>query len=336
MQPCLRALARNERIAVAIPTKNRPEYLAALLTSLADQTFSDWMLVINDSSDVPVEQHAAIRDLLGLLKSRGHPVQTIRTHTGWDRHQRAMQALPPEVELILRVDDDVTLTPRFLDDVQKPFRFFADRPVAAVGGCTPETHLKPLDLDVQLIQPQWAPTVDDPSWRLQGNHYTSCEVLEVESLLGHAICYRRSAVEAVGGWAVQGYSDHAYREETDTCMRLRAVGYELLVTTEALAWHLYAPSGGSRTVEKTGAGVFMTSDTSQLRLDDALFRMRLEALKKAGLSDRVLQRYRLADLAAGKRRALPMIGLRGRIKGLRRTARRMVGRQLRRMLRHGA
>jgi hypothetical protein len=140
-------------MAVAIPTKNRPEYLAALLTSLADQTFSDWMLVINDSSDVPVEQHAAIRDLLGLLTSHGHPVQTIRTHTGWDRHQRAMQALPPEVELILRVDDDVTLTPRFLDDVQKPFRFFADRPVAAVGGCTPETHLKALDLDVQLIQP---------------------------------------------------------------------------------------------------------------------------------------------------------------------------------------
>jgi hypothetical protein len=119
-------------------------------------------------------------------------------------------------------------------------------------------------------------------------------------------------------------------------MRLRAVGYELLVTTEALAWHLYEPTGGSRTVEKTGAGVFMTSDTSQLRLDDALFRMRLEALKKAGLSDRVLQRYRLADLAAGKRRALPMIGWRGRIKGLRRTARRVVGRQLRRMLRNGA
>ncbi len=332
MRPVLRALATDERIAVAIPTKNRPEHLAALLASLFDQTFRNFDIVINDSSDVAVDEHGAIHELIGRLTSLGHTVQTIRTQTGWDRHQRAMQAVAADVELILRVDDDVVLTPPFLDEMRKPFTLFADRPVAAVGGCTPETHLQALDLDLQLTEAGWAPTLDDPSWRLQGHHYSTCEVLEVDSLLGHAICYRRSALEAVGGWAVHGYSDHAYREETDACMRLRAAGYELLVTTAALAWHTYAPRGGSRTVEKTPVGVFMTSDTSELRLDDALFRKRLDALRNAGLSKRELRRYRLSELDAGRRRALPMIGWCGRLKALRRSARRALGRQLRRVL----
>jgi GT2 family glycosyltransferase len=310
----LRPLAADERIAVAIPTKNRPSYLAALLASLISQTFDNWLLVINDSSDPPVEQHAAIQDLLTLIKTLGHPADIIHTETGWDRHQQAMDAVPRDVEVIVRVDDDVMLTPQFLEDVQEPFRLFADRPVAAVGGCIPETHLKALDLDLQLTEQNWAPTVDEPSWRLQGNHYTTREVLEVESLLGHAICYRRSALAAVGGWAVKGYSQHAYREETDACMRLRAAEYELLVTTEALAWHLYAPAGGSRTIEKTAAGVFVTSDVAELRMDEAIFRKRLAALKRDRLSNQVLKRYRLADLTAGRRRALPMVGTAGRIK----------------------
>ncbi len=332
MPPHLEPLATDERLAVAIPTKNRPSYLVALLASLVYQTFEDWLLVINDSSDPPVEEHAAIRDLLTLIRSRGHLVRTIRTATGWDRHQQAMDTVPADVELVLRVDDDVMLTPRFLEDVQKPFRLFADRPVAAVGGSVPEPHLKALDLALQLTEKSWAPTIDEPSWRLQGNHYTAREVLEVESLLGHAICYRRSALAAVGGWAVKGYSQHAFREETDACMRLRAAGYELLFTTEALAWHLYAPDGGSRQIEKTAAGVVLTSEVGELRLDEAIFRRRLAALKRDGLTDRTLKRYRLVDLAGDRRRALPMIGPAGRAKQLARRGRRALGRVLRGLL----
>ena len=43
------------------------------------------------------------------------------------------------------------------------------------------------------------------TWILQGCHYDNDpEVIEVGSLLGGAICYRRSAVEEAGGWAVEG------------------------------------------------------------------------------------------------------------------------------------
>lgn len=316
-------------MAVAVPTKNRPTHLAGLLASLAAQTYERWSLVINDSSDTPIEQHAAIGDLLALIRSHGHPVVVVRTQSGWDRHQRAMDAVPDDIDLILRVDDDVMLTPRFLEHVRKPFHLFAERPVAAVGGCTPEPHLAAIDLDLWLTEPNWLPTIDQPSWRLQGHHYSAREVFEVESLLGHAICYRRTALAAVGGWAVTGYSHHAYREETDACMRLRAAGYDLLVTTEALAWHLYAPGGGSRTIEKSSKGVALTSDVTEIHLDEALFRKRLAALKSAGLRDRELRRYRLAELETGARAPRPMIGAVGRAKRLLRTTRAALGRAVR-------
>ena len=115
-------------------------------------------------------------------------------------------------------------------------------------------------------------------------------------------------------------------------MRLRAAGYDLLVTTEAVAWHLYAPAGGSRTIEKSDAGVLLTSDRTELALDEALFRHRLAALKRDGLSDGPLQRYRLDELVAGRRRALAMVGMIGRVKQIRRRIRRAAGRGARRLV----
>lgn len=323
--PALRPLAVNERIAIAIPTKNRSAYLAALLASLCEQTFTNWLLVINDSSDVPVETDDAVRAVLARIRATGHAAEILRSDSGWDRHQRAMEAVPDDIELILRVDDDVVLTPRFLEQVQRPFRFFPDRPIAAVGGCVPEQHLPALDLDLQLTEKNWVPTIAEPTWRLQGNHYTSREVLEVESLLGHAICYRRSALVSVGGWAVKGYSQQAHREETDACMRLRARGYELLVTTAALAWHLYALGGGSRTIAKTEAGIVLTSDHGELRMDEVVFRLRLAELTRNGLADQALGRYRIDELETGRRVRRLLISTVGRLKALRRKARRAAG-----------
>ncbi|HYE75264.1 MAG TPA: glycosyltransferase [Blastocatellia bacterium] len=304
----LRPLLKDEKIAVAIPTKNRHGYLTALLTSLANQTYKNWMLVVNDSSDSPVEEDNVIKDLLTLIRMQGHEVNIIRTNTGWNRHQRAMEAIPETIELIVRVDDDVMFPPDFLRQIIKPFYFFPDKPVAAVGGCAPEPNRQPLNLDFVLTNDHWTPTIDEPTWRLQGNHYHQQYVIEVESLLGHVICYRRSAVEAVGGWAVKGYSNQAHREETDLCMRLRAAHSTLLVTTEALAWHLYSPGGGSRTISKDATGVHLAkADIEKISFDELLFRKRLQELKEQGLTEQVLFKYRLQDLESSCVRPLPIV-----------------------------
>jgi hypothetical protein len=238
-----------------------------------------------------------------------------------------MEASPAGVDLLVRVDDDVMLTPTYLEAVLKPFHLFPERPLAAVGGCAPEGHYQAMDLDVQLLEPGWLSTPTEPTWRLQGHWYVQNEVLEVESLLGHSIAYRRSAVEAVGGWAVPGYSRHAFREESDLCMRLRAARYDIMVTTEALAWHLYAPGGGSRTVSKGSRGVILDpTDEALTAPDEALFRERQKALDLP--AGQPLRRYAVRDLERGRPRARPMQSWVGRVKNRRHAFLRRVKREL--------
>jgi GT2 family glycosyltransferase len=304
-EPTLRPLARDERIAVAIPTRNRPGYLAVLLAALAQQTYPDWMLVINDSSTPPVTEHDTVHDVLTLLETRGHDPRIIRSATGYDRHERAMTAVPPSIEFIVRIDDDVLPTPSFLESLLRPFHLLGHLRLAATGGSYPGPWEQPLPLDRMLADPAWTPRLTDPAWlrngwRLQGHVYRERQLLEVDSLQGSAICYRRSAVRSVGGWAVEGYSDQAHREESDLCARLVANGWRLVVTTEALAWHFSAPSGGARTVARSPRGVVLTSDARPFQADERLFLARLDRLVVAGrLLTTPLGRFRLDAAADG-------------------------------------
>jgi GT2 family glycosyltransferase len=309
----LRPVKADEKIAVAIPTRNRASYLAVLMSSLLNQTYTDFMIVINDQSDSSVERDDAITDLTTLARNTGHEVKFIRTEGGWKRHQQAMEAVPEQIDIILRIDDDMLPDPRFLENILKPFRFFPDRPLAAVGGCNPEPNVKPVNLDVNLADNTWTSKLEDPTWRLQGHlYYSDPEVLEVESLNGGAICYRRSAVEDAGGWAVEGYSDHAFREENDLCARLLERNYSIMVTTEALAWHLLAPGGGAREFIKTPRGNYIISDMSGIESDNKLFleRMKLIAAKR-GPAPGEPRRYKVSDLEKNLYKSSPLRTLKG-------------------------
>ena len=129
--------------------------------------------------------------------------------------------------------------------------------------------------------------------------------MEVDHLLGHAICYRRRAVEDVGGWAVPGFSEQAHREESDLCARLVAAGYGLAVTTDALAYHLMSPSGGSREISKNAAGNVLISDREPIEADNRLFAERLRRLTEASSEfERPLLRFDLEEIEHGTVRPL--------------------------------
>ncbi|GJM15578.1 MAG: hypothetical protein DHS20C13_09050 [Thermodesulfobacteriota bacterium] len=297
----LRHIKKDEKIAVAIPTKNRPSYLAVLLTSLLNQTYTNFMIVINDQSDSPIERDDSITDLLTVARNLGHEIKILRTKDGWKRHQQAMEAVPKSIEFILRIDDDMLPDPSFIENILKPFHFFADRPLAAVGGCFPGPKAKKANLDIELAERSQMSTLDEMIWKLQGHHYyNKPEVIEVESLLGGAICYRRQAIEEAKGWAVEGYSDHAHREESDLCARLIKKNYTLMVTTQAQAWHLLAPGGGARKYLKTPSGNLLISDPSEMESDDKLFNARMETiLQNTGPAVSKPKRYKISDLENG-------------------------------------
>lgn len=299
----MRLPARDEPIAVAIPTKNRPGYLTALLASLAQQTYPHWMLVLNDQSEPPVQSVDVVSDLLLGIQTQGHELRVVSEGAGWERHQRALAEVPDHIEFVVRIDDDVLLQPDYLEKLLEPFHLLPHLNLAAAGGTAAEPQLLPRDLDACLMRSDWLPQPCEPTWRLQGHPYSQAEILEVESLLGHSLMYRRSAALDVGGWAVAGYSSQAHREESDMCARWRAKGYQLVVTTEARAWHLYSPDGGSRQVRKGPAGIELVSDPAFLSQDEELFRRRLASLD---LPRQQLVRYRLEELRRGRWVARPM------------------------------
>lgn len=324
--PPLRPLAPDEPLAVTIATKNRPTYLTALLTSLALQTHPRWSLVLNDQSDQPVTENDTVHDLLMLLESLGHATHVFRSSEPRDRYQRVMEAVPAGVELIVRIDDDVIVTPTYLEKITAPLRFFPDRPVAAVGGCLPEPHMRDAHpLGRRLADPDWVPRADRPTWRLQGHHYTTREIITVESLWGCSMCYRRSAADAVGGWVVAGQSEQIFREDSDMSARWRAAGYELLVTTDALGRHLVAPSGGSRDYRKSPQGNVLVSDRAPFEADDRLFRERLATIL-AGFTPEPPRRWAIEDLERGDHAGRAFVGAGDRLAamaaGLRRALRR--------------
>ncbi len=303
----MRRITENERVAIAIPTRNRHAHLAVTLGALLRQGYANWMLVINDSSDVPVESADLLSVLFALVRRAGHDLRILYTDTGSDRHQAAMEAVPRGIELIVRMDDDLMPECTFLEKVIRPFLVFPERPLAATGGCYPEAYQRPLRLERCLRDPRWVRDLHAPEWpangwRLQGHHYQERQILETGSLLGHAICYRRSAVRKVGGWAVDGYSRQAHREESDLCARLSAGGFEMMVTTDALAWHLYAAEGGSREVLKLGERKVLVSDLAPIRADEALFWRRMEQLRDGTPSGRDWKRYELSGRAVRARR----------------------------------
>ena len=295
----MRPIVENERLAIAIPTRNRHAHLAVTVGALLQQSYPNWMLVINDSSDVPVESSDLLSVLFTLVRRAGHDLRILYTDSGFDRHQAAMEAVPRGIELVVRMDDDLMPEPSFLEKVARPFLIFPERPLAATGGCYPEPHQKPLRLEACLRDPRWvrdlhAPEWPHHGWRLQGHYYQEHQILEVGSLMGHAICYRRSAARKVGGWAVEGYSRQAHREESDMCARLAAAGFGTMVTTAALAWHLYAPAGGSREVLKLGDRKVLVSDLAPIHSDEALFWQRLAQLPEAVLRPPRWKRYQLS------------------------------------------
>lgn len=151
---------------------------------------------------------------------------------------------------------------------------------------------------------------------------------EIESLIGVRALVNRLRVAEIASVEV---------ERVHGASRLHPLrdGWRVLTTIvrEARAWHLLALAGGSRTVEKTERGVFVTSDRSEMRMDEAVFRVRIAELERQGLSDRVLKLHRIAEVTAGGARGFPMIGWAGRLKALGRTWRRRLVRVRRALLR---
>ena len=101
------------RVDILIPTCNRPEALAATLTSLIGQRFTDFRVHVMDQSDgAPAYDHPVAVAALRVLRSQGRGVEVARNlpRRGMAQQRQALleRATAPQV---LFLDDDVILEP---------------------------------------------------------------------------------------------------------------------------------------------------------------------------------------------------------------------------------
>jgi ADP-heptose:LPS heptosyltransferase/GT2 family glycosyltransferase len=263
------------RLAVAIPTRDRPESLARLFESIGRQVIlPDRILIVDDNRE----------PLRVMIPRLGVPVDVIRgVRRGPARaHQLALEYLLrlPDAErpdLILRLDDDLVLESR--DFIRRVRRIMFLRPeVGAAAGVYPQPGSDRRVPIERIGATGYSLTIEGMlrgEDSAQFHRWSETRIVEAEHLYSSFI-YRREAAVAVGGFATW-YSDQAQREETDFTHRLYLAGWKLLVDTGSVARHERAAVGGLRGVARE----------ELRRADEALFieRLRGGALAKEAGSE---------------------------------------------------
>lgn len=250
------------RIGIQVITRDRPDYLAVLLSSLLRQTHKEWDLILVDNSTKPINEHPLVKVIMERVLNEGHRVKYQRADPSIrDIGQLRNIALDMDDNpLGTRVDDDSWLEPDYLEvlykfiqlkDLQGSYKQCDDgtviprigHGVGAVGGLVPfmwmeRTYMPPrekcniinefYDLEGESDQCYFYNGVD----YMEADHIRSSFMYwnDVAKKIRHPECYGKTG----------------YREETDITYRMKLAGYKLFIVPQAIAWHLASPYGGGR------------------------------------------------------------------------------------------
>lgn len=241
------------RLGIILPSRDRRVHLRICLKHLQAQSDRNWDLVVVEDGN----EAAAIMEEFGpRLAADGHGVLMVRGPA--DGPAAASQAgfLALVRPLALRLDDDLRPEPDFLAKLRALLA--SDASIAAAAGHYPnpdairayglpdengrrllETYggrIIVTDKGYEPIQRQTMPARDggDPPY-------------EVDHIYS-AYMARRDVLERAGGFASE-YHGPGIREETDLTLRMRMLGFRLVVDPSAVAWHHHGASGGTRSYD---------------------------------------------------------------------------------------
>ncbi len=102
----------KQNLAVLLPTCGRLNSLILTLSGLAEQTVSNFHLIVSDQSEEPAGRSAVVKTLCRILEARG---ATLEWHTRPQVHgiaeQRDFLLGRTDAEMVLFLDDDVFMEP---------------------------------------------------------------------------------------------------------------------------------------------------------------------------------------------------------------------------------
>jgi GT2 family glycosyltransferase len=210
-------------LTVVIATYNRPDQLGRLLASLGRQLRgNDELLIAENGTPQPVKIPPSAPPLKHVHEPRGGKCRS---------QNRAIAESHGEVVVLL--DDDLTVTASYLDAVEQ---FFAAHPeFAAMAG-----RILPAEDPQAKVGANWI-YLDLPIFD-RGDR-----VVEVRGVLGANMAFRRSALDAVGLFDERlGPGAAGHEEETEMSQRLRRKGLRIGYAPEAVVYHEVDPRRADR------------------------------------------------------------------------------------------
>jgi GT2 family glycosyltransferase len=217
-------------VAVAIPTYLRGQVLLETIRQVLEQNPPADEVVVVDQTP---EHFPEIQAQLRAWHESGR-IKWVHQSTPNLPMARNTALRESTSDVIIYIDDDVTLVPGFVGHHRSNF---ADPAVVAVAGRT----IQPYGWAIQHRSEPWPHSLDYLYFDLNGSE----RVEGIANFPGGNHAVRRDAIEAVGGYDEQ-YIGWAYREDTDAALRLWKAGGKIVFDPLACLTHLATPAGGCR------------------------------------------------------------------------------------------
>lgn len=251
----------KRRLVINILTFNRVSELAICLSSLINQTFQEWdILILDDCSSNKCSDYKFFNDIIGRLKSDGHGVRVVRHEYPWinigksRNHavELSKKAFPNNTcEFICRIDDDSYCDANYLEKLYNIITDPTSKEVGAVGGVVPVFGNPNLYRRVPKI-------FNEVKWDKEGNithlgddggcDYNYFPLKGTPIIPSHhlrsSFMFRTKLHDKEPHPLEYGMT--GYREETDLTLRWRWAGWKLLTDVSAVCYHQQARSGGAR------------------------------------------------------------------------------------------
>jgi len=268
---------KDRNLVINILTNNRVSELCLCLTSLINQDYQEWdLVIIDDGSTVPCTNYKFFNDLIGRLKIL-HQVKLVRhevttLNIGKNRNECvefSKKLKHNTTKYILRIDDDSVCE---YDYVRRLYEAIINDPkIGAVGGVVPLLEgpnyyrKTPRIFNETIFNSEG----DLLSMSDDGGVDYNDERLILSHHLRSSFIFRTKAHDSIGGHPLE-YGNTGFREETDFSLRLRLAGYLLFTDVQAKCYHQKARSGGARMPPE--------HYNQQVRLNDEHFRIKMRML----------------------------------------------------------
>jgi GT2 family glycosyltransferase len=215
------------KTSVIIATHDRAGSLARLIASLAPQLVAGEreIIVAENGTPAPVPLPKVIESVAPLTRLHEPRAGKCRI-----QNRAIAQA---QGEIIVMLDDDLTVAPTYLDAVEEFFRSHPE--FAAMKG-----RILAADDPLKKVGPQWIyldlPLVDHGE-----------DVIEVRGVLGANMAFRTSALKQVGPFDERlGPGAGGHEEETEMSQRFRRAGLRIGYAPAAVVFHEVDPARADR------------------------------------------------------------------------------------------